>query len=139
MPVFYRGPHGRITHQVIQVPQLRWREVALAELEQVRQVRSGPGPVVLRHRVLGTSALAGVFVTVPIAGQVSMLLAGVVAVALLVYAGACLRVRPDVHYELLAQCGAEMIVLVSTTDRRSFEQVSRALRRAVEFRDDTWR
>jgi len=137
MPVFYRGPGAVITHKVIEVPWLCRRTFALDDLDWVQATREGPDPETSRTRAFGASVMASVLVTVPMVSRASVVLAVVVGAASLVSAGACLRVRPVVHYQLRAQCRGEVVTLLDTVDRAEFYQVCRALRRAEEFRDDT--
>jgi hypothetical protein len=135
MPVFYRGPRATITHEVIEVPRLRRRSFPIERLESVQAVCDGPDAG--RHRLLGVSALVSGLVTVPLAGQSSVVLAVAVAVGSVLVGGSCLRVRPVVHYQLIAGSNGRLFVLLETTDRREFNQVCRGLRRALDFRDDT--
>jgi len=104
MPVFYRGRHATITHRAIEIPCRERRAYALTTLSAVQAVRRGSGRVAARHRVLGLSALVTFVWGVPLAGQVSIVLAVVVGLALAGYAGACLRIRSGVSYQLLALC-----------------------------------
>jgi hypothetical protein len=122
-----------ITHRVISLPCREPRVYPIARLSQVHAVQVGPCHPVGPHRVLGVAALASVFVTVPVLGAVSAVLAAVIALASLVYAGACLRVRPEMRYQLVATVDGERVTLVDTADRTEFDQVARGLVRAVEY------
>lgn len=137
MPVFYRGPRVRITHRVIDVPQLCSQRFAIDELgwvEAAAELTASEQPAM---RLLGASALASVFVTVPVVGGTSTLVTVVIVVISLAYAAACLRARPNVHYLLRAEWRGRVVTLLDTTDRGEFDRVCRALRRAAEYRDDT--
>jgi hypothetical protein len=136
MPTFYRGPMGRITDKVIEVPRLCRRRFPISELEWVQAVQIGPEPGVLRARLLGLSTLASVFVTVPVIGRVSGFVAALVVVVSVAYAASCLRVRPVMRYQMHARCQGQVVVLFETEDRGEFDQICRALRRAAEFGDD---
>jgi hypothetical protein len=136
MPIFYRGPRATITHKVIEVPRPGRRSFAIEEIDSVQAVCSGPDAEAGRQRLLGVSALASALVTVPVVSQSSAVLAITVALGSVLYGGSCLRVRPVVHYQLIAGSRGRLFVLLETTDRREFDQVCRGLRRALDFRAD---
>jgi hypothetical protein len=135
VPVFYRGPQVRITDKVIEVPRLCKQRYPLDDVDGIHVVQFGPDTD--RVPLLGTSVLASVFITVPVTGQASTTVAAVVGLVSVVCAGACFRARRQTSYELRARCRGEAVTVLLTADRSELEQVYRALRRAVEFRDDT--
>lgn len=136
MTVFYRGPLATITHEVISVPRVERRILAIGELVAVRVVRVGSAATVARHRALGVSALVTAFFVVPLVGPASPVLALVLGCALLVCAAVCVRVRSEIRYQLVALIDHDWVTLVETADRVEFEQVGRGLQRALESREE---
>ncbi|GIE95132.1 DUF6232 family protein [Paractinoplanes rishiriensis] len=136
MPVYYRGRLATITHEMIAVSRTERRIVRFDELTAVQLVELGSASDQYKHRVLGGTALFGLVVAGPALGGVSIILAVVVAVVLLGYAGACIRVRPRVRYQLNGLVDEEWTTLVETSNRVEFQQVGRGLRRALEHRED---
>jgi hypothetical protein len=135
MTVFYRGPHAVVTHLVIRVPRTEWQSIPISELSAVHVVRTGPDGRLLQHRLLAASALASLFLTVPVAGRASEALAGLVIVASVVGAGACMRVRNGYRYDIVALHRAAVVVVFSSADLTEFDAVCRGLQRALELRD----
>jgi hypothetical protein len=136
MPVFYRGPRALITHEVIQVPHLRWRAFAIKDLAAVHIVQHGPDANVTRRRASGLIALGSIFVTVPAIGQSSPIVAVAVMIGSLTYAGACLRSVSGAGWSLVAAYRGQTVVLFQSTSQREFDQVCRALLRALEQHQD---
>ncbi|WP_436530111.1 DUF6232 family protein [Actinoplanes sp. HUAS TT8] len=134
MPVFYRGPRALITHRMIEVPSRQRQAFALRQLSRIQAVEEGRDAGTTRYRAVGVSAVFTVVWAVPVLGRTSLLLAGVVAIALVVCAGACLRVRPRSAFRLLALAGGELVILVETDDRVEFDQIVRGLMRALDYR-----
>ncbi len=137
MPVFYRGPRALITHEVIEVPHQQWRRFAIRELAAVHMVQYGPDVNVTRRRAFGLIALGSIFVTVPAVGQASPILAVILMIGSLTYAGACLRSVSGVSWALVAAYRGRTVVLFESTSQREFDQVSRALMRALEQHHDS--
>ncbi|BCY12470.1 DUF6232 family protein [Actinoplanes sp. L3-i22] len=137
MPVFYRGPRALITHRVIEVPSRERQAFTLRELSRIQAVQEGPDLSANRFRAVGVTAVFTMVWAVPMLGRTSMLLAGVVTLALVVCAGACLRVRPRSEYRLLALNEGELVILVETDDRQEFDQIVRGLIRALDYRGDS--
>lgn len=140
MSVYYRGPCARITHVTFEVWCPFHRVFAVRDLRQVCVVEVHRGS--MTPVTAGSSGLAGVAVVVvategldvasPLAlmGGIALLFAAALAVV-----GTCLRVRPGL-YELRAVYRGVPVSLYATPDRQEFGQVRRALRRALEHRDD---
>jgi hypothetical protein len=137
MTVFYRGPRALITHKVIEVPYVARRSFLIRELSSVHIVHTAPTGRLSQHRLLSAAALASMFLTVPVAGQASGVLAGLIVVASMICAGACLRIKEVVRYDLVAIQRGRLVVVFSSSDLREFEQVCRAVRRALELSSDT--
>ena len=136
MPVFYRGPRALITHEAIEVPHLRWRRFAIKDLAAVHIVQHGPDANVTRRRASGLIALGSIFVTVPAIGQSSPIVAVAVMIGSLTYAGACLRSVSGAGWSLVAAYRGQTVVLFQSTSQREFDQVCRALLRALEQHQD---
>jgi Family of unknown function (DUF6232) len=136
MPVFYRGPRALITHEVIEIPHPQWRRIAIKDLAAVHIVQHGPDVHVARRRAFGLVALGSIFVTVPAIGQSSPIVAVAVMIGSLTYAGACLRTVSGVAWSLVAAYRGRTLVLFQSSSQREFDQVCRALRRALEQQED---
>ncbi len=132
MRVFYRGPRALITADAITVAQSASRSFVLMELADVYIVRQQAAPSVGGTRPLGVSALVGGIVIAPVVGRESVLLAVAVLVGLLLCAFVCLRVGPPAHHELVATYRGRTVVVFASEDQREFDQVCRALQRALE-------
>jgi Family of unknown function (DUF6232) len=139
MSVLYRGPRALITHEVIEVPQPEWHRFAIKDLAAVHIVQHGPDVNVARRRTFGLIALGSVFVTVPVIGPSSPIVAVVVMIGSLTYAGACLRSASGVGWTLVAAYRGRTVVLFESTSQREFYQVCRALLRALQQRQDSAR
>lgn len=141
MPVFYRGPCARITHQVFDVHAPEPRRFALSGLRGVHIVcvepRGGGGDTAVAR--LYTTGTAGVAVVAawPVLGSTPIAVAATVATAVLLGARGCWRTR--IHsYELHGLYEGTLQVLFRSTDERTFGQVGRALLRAMQYAaDDT--
>jgi hypothetical protein len=143
MVLFYRGPDARITHEVFESKRPTHQSYAIRELEYVHKVRedvvdriTSSTPV----RVCSTG-MAGLSVVVAMTGW-SVLDHPSLTLAALVLGGASssmsaaswsIRARP---LELRAVHRGRLVCLYQTTDRRTFAQVTRALLRVLEQRDD---
>jgi hypothetical protein len=136
MSVFYRGPKVFITHEAFEVSHIGRRRYAIADLAMVHIVRSDPDGNPAGQRVLGMSALVGVFFVVPVLGPASMILAVVAILGLLLYGTISLRSIPKVSWDLVAIHQGSLTTLFTTTDQREFEQVCRGLQRCLEQRDE---
>ena len=136
MPVFYRGPRALITYEVIEVPHPQWRRIAIKDLTAVHIVQHGPEVHVARRRAFGLVALGSIVVTVPAIGQSSPIVALAVMIGSLTYAGACLRSASGVVWSLVAAYRGRTVVLFQSASQREFDQVCRALRRALEQYED---
>jgi hypothetical protein len=141
MTVFYLGPRALVTHDVFEVRGPQQQRFPIRELTHVRIVTPGtPGQAFassLPVRVLATAA-AIVASAVSVAAESVLGLPILAVVALLVAIGtataalACWRTRTPTH-ELWADHGGKQVCLLQTTDRLMFGQVSRALRRVLEW------
>jgi hypothetical protein len=135
MPVFYRGPRALITHEVIEVPYVTRRRFAIKDLGAVYIVEH-PSARSARQRLYGVTALGSIFVTVPVVGQMSPVLAVFIMIGSLTYAGACLRIA-GAQWQLVAVDRGVIMVLFQSTDQREFDEVSRGLVRALEHHRDS--
>jgi Family of unknown function (DUF6232) len=137
MPVFYRGQRALITHQVFETIIIGRVRYAIDELADVHIVRADPERD-LGNRVLGLSALVAIFLVVPIVGPVSKVATGLVIVALLIGSALSVRRRAPVHWQLVAAYDGRPVTLFESDDRTEFEQICRALQRALEQRAGEW-
>jgi hypothetical protein len=137
MTVFYRGPRALITHEAIEVPHLRWRRFAIKDLAAVHIVQHGPNVNATRRRAFGLAALGSIFVTVPTIGQSSPIVAVAVIIGSLTYAGACLRSASGAGWSLVAAHQGQTVLLFQSTSQREFDQVCRALLRALQQHQDS--
>jgi hypothetical protein len=131
MRTYYRGPDAVITdaYFVRQTPTVR--AFAIADLHDVRLVRSvvgGPSGVAL---TLGFG-LFGVALVTGLKFGVSAATPLLVAVVLVVLAG--MRRRRGHTFEIRARYRAQEVTLYASGDPRIFNQVTRALRRTLERR-----
>jgi len=142
VPVFYLGPHARITDQVFEERRPPYRCFAIRELEAVYMIRGTNGWTAARVTPVRvcSGALSGVaglvaVVGAPILGNTP--LTAVATVALVVSAAtsqACRRFRLRPH-ELWAVHRDGLVCLYRTTDATTFGQVRRAMIRVIEWRD----
>jgi len=138
MSVFYRGPTVLITNEAFEVAHIGRRRFAIADLAMVHIVRNDPDGNPAGQRVLGMSALVGVFVVVPVLGAASMVLAAVTILGLLLYGTISLRTMPKASWDLVALHRGSLTTLFTTNDQREFEQVCRGLQRCLEHRDEVY-
>jgi hypothetical protein len=132
MAVFYRGPCARITSRTFEVWHPQHRVFAIRELSYVHvvetpSIRGVPATV-------GSSTLASMVAVVLSTRWLDVpapFVALALVVALVVAAGACLRVRSSDH-ELRAVYRGQMVSLFGSSDAREFGQVRRALVRSME-------
>jgi hypothetical protein len=134
MTVLYRGPRGLVTHDVIATTETAWRPVPFATLSGVHIVRTDPDDRALAPRALGVSALVIALATIPIVGVSSLVVALLLAVAVIcdVLAGRGHRAT----WDLVAYRAGSRTVLFTSTDQREFDQLCRAVQRALERRGD---
>ncbi len=133
MTILYRGPRGLVTSDVIATVHMGWSRVPVKDLKAIHIVRT-------RHddsrRFLGVSALLIVLLTVPIVGWPSVVLAVVVLLATAVALAVDRRRDRRIPWTLVADRRGVRTVLFTSTDQREFDQLCRALRRAVERQHD---
>jgi len=125
-----------ITHEVIEVPHPQWRRFAVKDLAAVHIVQHGPDVNAPRRRTFGLLALGSIFITVPAIGQSSPMVAVIVMIGSLTYAGACLRNASGMAWSLVAAYRGRTLVLFESSSQREFDQVCRALLRALEQHQD---
>jgi hypothetical protein len=130
MRTYYRGPDAVVTdtHFVWRTPTVRI--FAIADLEDVRLVRSVPG---------GPSGVAvalgfGLLVALAAGVRFGMIAAIPLVVAVVVLAFAARRRGGGHAWEIRARYRAQEVTLYTSADRRIFNQVTRALRRTIERR-----
>jgi hypothetical protein len=133
MTILYRGPHGLVTHDVIATVHMGWRRVRVKDLEAIHIVRTRPDG---SHRILGLSALLIVLLTIPIVGRPSVVLSVVVLIAAAVNLAVARRRDRTIPWNLIADHSGVRTVLFTSTDQREFDQLCRALQRAVERQHD---
>jgi hypothetical protein len=132
MTVLYRGPRALVTLEVIATDDTGWRRLAIADLSRVHIVRSDPGGRPVLHRALGVSALVLALVTIPIVGIPAVVSAALIAVALIFDMLA--RPKPRTTWTLVARHAGRPSTLFTSTDQREFDQLCRAVQRALERR-----
>jgi hypothetical protein len=134
MTVLYRGPRGLVTHDVIATTETAWRPVPFATLSAVHIVRTDPEGRALAPRALGVSALVIAVATIPLVGVSSLVVAVLLAIAVVCDVLAARARRAT--WDLLAYRAGNPAILFSSTDQREFDQLSRAVQRALERRRD---
>ena len=133
MRTYYRGPDASVTDE-----RFVWRTETprvfvvreLRDVVVVRRVRSDRGPDV-------AMLVSAVFATLAVMSWllVGVLVGAVVAVAAITVASiavATRRHRPTHYWQLRATCRGVEVALYEATDERVFNQVKRALLRALE-------
>jgi hypothetical protein len=132
MTVYYRGPCARVTHEMFEVWCPRYRSIPIRELRDVRVVRGGSDPIVVRSTSLAGAAAAAFAVSWPFFDTPSTWIVGLGLVAAsAAVSGACWRTRPR-SYELWATVRTLQVPLFRTRDAQAFGQLQRALVRAME-------
>jgi hypothetical protein len=131
MRTYYRGPDALITetHFVRQTPAVRI--FAIADLDDVRLVRSVPeGPsgvaIALGFGLFSVAVLAGL--------KFGVLAAMPLLAAVFVLALAGMRRRGAHAWEIRARYRTREVTLYTSEDSQTFNQVTRALRRTIERR-----
>jgi hypothetical protein len=130
--VFYRGPRARITHEVIETWCPTYRSFRIDELYSVHIAEAGSRAGPPGTRLFAGTAVALLFVMVPVLNRTAAWLAGLALAMSVLIAGACLRIRPQEPHELRALHRAQLVLLFQSADPREFGQVGRALLRALE-------
>lgn len=132
MRTYYRGPDAVVTdtHFVRQSPTVR--VFAIAELHDVRLVRSTAGGPSGMAVALGFGVFA-VAVMTGIKFGVTAAIPLLVAVCALVLVG--VRRRHERAFEIRARYRAHEVTIYASGDARTFNQVTRALRRTFEKRE----
>jgi hypothetical protein len=133
MTILYRGPHGLVTSDIIATVHMGWSRLLVRDLKAIHIVRTRPDG---SRRLLGLSALLVVLLTVPLAGWPAVVLAVVVLIATLVDLAVTRRRERRIPWTLVADHSGVRTILFTSTDHREFDQLCRALQRAVERRRD---
>jgi hypothetical protein len=134
MTTLYRGPRGLVTHDVIATADTNWRPVPFASLSDVHIVRTGSVHRPVVPRVFGVGALAIAVAAIPVRGVPAIVVAMLLATVALVDV---LSSRKDsVRWELVAHRAARRCVLFRSLDQREFDQLCRAVQRALEAHGD---
>ncbi len=127
MTILYRGPRGLVTHDAITTVHVGWRRLPVRDLQAIHIVRVRPDS---GRRLMGVSALLIPVLAIPFAAgwPPVIMVAGILAavVALLVVGG-----QRD-RWDLTADHLGVRTILFTSTDQREFDQLCRALRRALE-------
>ena len=143
---FYRGPHARITDEVLEVRYPWVRQFAIRDLSQPRVIEHAADPPRIGPVRAGSTGVAGaatVAIAVGAAGgwpafhtpEVAAAMIALLIVSVVV-SGACWRLRAVV-YELAAVYRGRPVRLYRSTDIQTFDQVKRGLLRALEQAADT--
>lgn len=146
MVLYYRGPHVRITHEVLEVRHPSYQAFRIRDLGHVRVVEETADPATVTSVRSGSTGMAGAAAVViglgyandpPVLDSPALTL-GLLALLLvsMTAAGACWRFR-RIRYELLAVYRGRLVTLFRTTDSHAFGQVKRGLIRAMQSREDT--
>jgi hypothetical protein len=147
MTVYYRGRGVRITHRAMEVWRPAYQRFDLRDLCRVRVVARPATPpaavIALRHTSSGVAGAVAVTAAliwtggwpaaelpVPAAAIVALLVISVLV------SGACWWIHP-VEHELVAVYRGRAVELYRSPDARTFGQVRRALKRALEAAGDT--
>jgi hypothetical protein len=131
--VFYRSGRVLITEHVFHAERLGRRVYPINELTDVHIVRYEPDDDPAPRHLLGVSALGAALLVIPMLSPASTVLAGVTAGVLVICAFSTIRRRGRVRWELVANCGRQAVVLFESESQTEFDQVCRALQRALEF------
>lgn len=133
MATYYQSPAVMVTTDVF---QRGWPDPERFQVRDLRSVKVTVGRP--QHVTLNTVAGVGVVVVASAAGwplvegrQSWLVVAAALAVAPSAMCGACLRRRQQV-WELRALYRGQRVLLLRTSDERTFGQVKRALVRALE-------
>ena len=127
---YYRGPDAVVTSEVFVWHTSPAKTFAIRELRSVVIVRGGGN----RNRAYGAQIAGSVAVAVaiwPILDSPALIVAAVIGVAAIPGVAVAAFVRRP-RWELRATYRNVAVVLYESRDQRVFNQVSRALRRAME-------
>ncbi|MEV6300422.1 DUF6232 family protein [Actinoplanes sp. NPDC051861] len=131
MVVFYRGPRALITDETFEAGRFR---VALCSLSDVRQVeRDERDGRRARLRAVGLVSGAGAMAVIPFLDAAGPVQAASCALVAMACAGFSLSPERKIAFDLVGVRDGRVTVLFSSADPREFGQVSRALRRALEY------
>lgn len=143
MTLFYEGPSARITQEVFEalipypqsfaIPELRYVHMVRSRTEQVGTLGSVPIKI-CSTAMCGVSAFTIIGTWPSYQYPVMSSAAFLILIASGALAAAAWRVRAA--YELRALHHGQLVCLVRTTDKRSFDQMSRALFRVLERLSD---
>jgi hypothetical protein len=129
---YYRGPGAVVTERHFVWLTSPTREFAVRDLRNIGFARAQTDGV-RRYAALG---VAGVLVLAATAwlvlGRQPMYAAGLLTIAVPVCFAASFRLAPSRHWVLSATYRGRSVILYTSSDTRVFNQVLRALRRAVE-------
>jgi uncharacterized protein DUF6232 len=129
--IYYRSSRVLITEHVFTSQQLGRRRFRIRDLAGVHIVQYEPDGDEA-SRVLGLSALGAALLVIPVLSPVSALVAALTCAVFGIGAIVHVRRRGPVRWELAATCGRQQIALFTSEDQTEFEQVCRALQRALE-------
>jgi len=134
MPTYYRGPDVLITHKVFVVWEPQPQAFRINELRDVYRVRGDLHPVRMITAHVAGAAIVVAAASWPFLTSPAEYIAAVVFVATPSLAsGTAWRLRPRA-YELRATYRQLDVLLYSSTDVRTFGQVTRGLIRALDHR-----
>jgi hypothetical protein len=130
MRTYYRGPDALVTSTVF-AGRATATPYAIRELRQVRITRTEHRQASAVPVAAGLLAIAAAAWPLGKASPLYALALVALAVPALVAGVVLWRLRPQ-RWELRATCRGVDVTLYSSTDERVFNQVTRALRRAIE-------
>jgi hypothetical protein len=143
MPIYYRGPCARITHEVIEVWCPTYQSYALHDLDGA-WIETMGSPVItpLGAGSAGIASAVAVILTLEQSAgwhafdsPISILAAVAIFVASVIVSWACWRAR-EVDQRIVGVYRGIEVILYYDADRQRFAQVARALGRALEQAED---
>jgi hypothetical protein len=142
MTRFYRGPDAEITDEVVEVHRPVHRTYLFSELGDLRTAARRAGgpflslaPVAVLATVLACGSLLVGLAAGPMGYRSVSVLAAALTVTATVLSVACWRSRRR-HYGVWATYRGRQVCLLETTNRLAFGQISRAIRRVLEYHSD---
>jgi hypothetical protein len=139
MTVFYRSPLVLVTHEVFEAGHTTRQyfhtsrqRYQITELRDVRVARGGPDRVAIGSTGLAGSAAVVVAACSPVIHSPQAWMAAVLLIAAPgLFGGACWRLNPP-EWQLVASYHGYDVQLYTSSDTRTFNQVKRAVMRALE-------
>jgi hypothetical protein len=134
MRIYYRGHDALVTDDVIAWHVSPSRSFPLCDLQDVVVVEAGVSPSQRRSTHVAIGSVVLIAAGWPLLDSAAAYAVAIVALTVSGAAGvACWRTRPR-RWELRATHRGQLVVLYASSDTRTFNQVTRGLRRAIEGR-----